>query len=261
LGLLIFYLSGTGNSLYAARTLAEQTEEELISIADLMNGPKECFEYLLKQNERIGFVFPVYAWAPPEIIFRFIKRLRLSNFQSNYVFTVITCGGALGDAMKVMKEELVKNSLKLNNSFSLVMPNNYMILGNVDLGEQVEKKLEAADIKLKQISSAVLERKDGMFIPKGRIMPWLLTSVINPMFSKNAINTKKFYAEDNCNGCGLCERVCNCNTIKFDGKPTWGKDCIQCLACINLCPVTAIQYGKGTAKKGRYKNPRIYGKL
>ena len=47
------------------------------------------------------------------------------------------------------------------------------------------------------------------------------------------------------------------NTIKVNGKPSWGEHCTQCLACINLCPVKAIQCGKGTQSKGRYKNPNI----
>lgn len=71
------------------------------------------------------------------------------------------------------------------------------------------------------------------------------------------MNTKKFYANDKCTGCGICESVCNCNTIKVDKKPSWGKECTQCLACMHFCPVKAIQYGKGTEKKGRYKNPKV----
>jgi NAD-dependent dihydropyrimidine dehydrogenase PreA subunit len=47
-------------------------------------------------------------------------------------------------------------------------------------------------------------------------------------------------------------------TIRMDdGRPVWGKDCTQCLACINRCPVHAIQYGKGTAQRGRYYHPDL----
>lgn len=40
-------------------------------------------------------------------------------------------------------------------------------------------------------------------------------------------------------------------------KPEWGKKCTQCLACIHYCPTKAIQYGKGTQGKGRYRNPNV----
>jgi NAD-dependent dihydropyrimidine dehydrogenase PreA subunit len=31
--------------------------------------------------------------------------------------------------------------------------------------------------------------------------------------------------------------------------------CVLCLACINRCPVTAIQYGNATKNRRRYVNP------
>lgn len=36
-----------------------------------------------------------------------------------------------------------------------------------------------------------------------------------------------------------------------------GNACRQCLACINRCPVQAIQYGKGTVNRGRYTHPDL----
>ena len=41
-----------------------------------------------------------------------------------------------------------------------------------------------------------------------------------------------------------------------DGRPVWTKNkCLKCCGCINRCPVSAIQYGKRTASRGRYVNP------
>ena len=40
-----------------------------------------------------------------------------------------------------------------------------------------------------------------------------------------------------------------------EGRPVWQGHCVQCLACLHRCPVTAVQYGKKTANKGRYVNP------
>lgn len=112
-------------------------------------------------------------------------------------------------------------------------------------------------VAIKVLNNFNKQRKlDFYEIEKGP-MPVLLTFLINPLFDKYGINTKKFYANDNCIGCGICKKVCNTQNIKLDVKPIWGENCNQCLACINLCPVKAIQYGKGTEKKGRYKNPNI----
>ena len=74
---MIFYFSGTGNSAWVARQLAEGQNEELLSIAVEIDKNKE---YKLREGEKVGFVFPVYAWGPPEIVLRFIRRLTGSGF-------------------------------------------------------------------------------------------------------------------------------------------------------------------------------------
>lgn len=41
-----------------------------------------------------------------------------------------------------------------------------------------------------------------------------------------------------------------------NGKPIWlRRKCMQCCACINRCPVSAIQYGTSTRNGGRYVFP------
>lgn len=254
---MIFYFSGTGNSLQVAKNIAEHNDENLISIAYELNNKNGDFNYTLKDNEVIGFVYPVYAWAPPKMVIEFIKKLKLNNYKDNYIFTVASCGENIGNTMKVISDSLKKKNLNLNSGFSISMPNNYIIMGNIDSKETEKKKLLAAEEVLKNINNVIKERKKDVFqVVKGPI-PGILTAVINPLFNKGAMNTKKFYAKDICTGCGICESVCNCKSIKVEGKPKWGKECTQCLACIHFCPVKAIQYGKGTESKGRYKNPNV----
>lgn len=254
---MIFYFSGTGNSLYAAKKIGEHNKERLISIASAMNSKDECYEYTLEDNEAIGFVYPVYSWAPPKMVLEFTQKLKFNNYKNNYIFTVVTCGGNIGNTVKVLDDSLKKKNLSLKSGFSVQMPGNYMVFGDVDTKEVEQKKLLSADKDLDRINKVIEERKECVYEVEKGAMPGVLTSIINPFFNKYGINTKKFYANDNCNGCGICESVCNCKTIKLQGKPIWGDKCSQCLACVNLCPTKAIQYGKGTEKKGRYKNPNI----
>ena len=254
---MIFYFSGTGNSLYAAKKIGQHNKESLISIASAMNSKDECYEYTLKDNEVIGFVYPVYSWAPPKMVLEFIQKLKFNNYKNNYIFTVATCGGNIGNTIKVLDDSLKKKSLSLKSGFSIQMPSNYMVIGDVDTKEVEQKKLLSADKDLNRINKVIEERKEGVYELEKGPMPGVLTSFINHLFNKHGINTKKFYANDKCNGCGICESVCNCKSIKLQEKPIWGYKCSQCLACVNLCPTKAIQYGKGTEKKGRYRNPNI----
>jgi ferredoxin len=250
---MIFYFSGTGNSLYVAKNIAEYNHEKLIAISKAIRDDNT---YQLADNEVIGFVFPIYAWGPPKIVLEFIEKLKIGNYRKNYVFCVVTCGGAAGNAMKVMSACLSKKGIPINGGFSVIMPNNYILMGDVDSKEKEKEKLSLAEETLQYINYAIEQRTHEFRVKKGRFA-CLLTGLINPMFNRHAIDPKKFYVNDQCNGCGLCEKVCNCSNIKVKQSPHWGQNCAQCLACIHYCPVKAIQYGKGTEKKGRYTNPNI----
>ena len=61
------------------------------------------------------------------------------------------------------------------------------------------------------------------------------------------INKKK------CVGCGKCAQLCPLNNVHLENsRPQWGDHCTHCMACISICPVQAIEYGKGTEGKNRY---------
>lgn len=156
---MIFYFSGTGNSLYIAKNIAEHTGEKLISISNEMNNKDDCCEYTLNHDEVMGFVYPIYAWAPPKIVLQFIEKLKLNNYHDNYIFSAATCGDNIGNTMKVMKDSLFKKNLTLNSGFSVVMPNNYIVLFDVDSKELEEKKLLAAEKTLKKINAVIADRK------------------------------------------------------------------------------------------------------
>ena len=68
---MIFYFSSTGNSKYVADYLARQTGERLIDVSKA--GLKQEWKYTLDKDERLGFVFPIYAWRPPSLVLKGIK--------------------------------------------------------------------------------------------------------------------------------------------------------------------------------------------
>lgn len=49
-------------------------------------------------------------------------------------------------------------------------------------------------------------------------------------------------------------RLCPLNNITLeDGKPLWGGNCTHCMACISYCPTEAIEYGRRSVGKPRYR--------
>ncbi len=255
---MIFCFSGTGNSLYAAQLIAEYNKDRIISISEEMMRDQSHYEYEPEEHEAIGFVYPVYAWAPPGMVLDFISRLSLKNAEGCYVYSVATCGDNTGNATKALGKALGARGIELQSGFSVVMPNNYIIIGDVDSHETAERKLNEAEERLRDISRIIGDQKRGIFQLRKGPVPWAFTGLITPLFNKYALDASRFYATDACTGCGLCEEVCPTGNIHVEDKPTWDSHCTQCLACIHRCPVRAIEYGKYTIKKGRYVNPHAF---
>jgi NAD-dependent dihydropyrimidine dehydrogenase PreA subunit len=253
---MIFYFTGTGNSLYLAKRIADEQGEKLISIAKELDKKDNSFRYELKDNETLGFVYPVYAWAPPKKVLDFAKKIRVEG-GTPYVFSLSTCGAEEGGTTGVLEKALSVAGLILSAAFTVLMPNNYILGYDVDTKEVEKKVLAEAEEKLIRINRVISARKKDRSLLLAGKMAALKTVVVNPLFNRFAMDTGKFHVDDTCTGCGLCEKICPAHTIKVSGRPEWGRDCTQCLACINRCPVKAIQYGKSTAQKGRYFHPQI----
>lgn len=253
---MIFYFSGTGNSYHAAKTIAEAQGEKLFSISEELDKNEALLEYVLQPGELLGFIYPVHAWGPPKLVLEFIKRMKLSG-EKPYIFSLCTCGDEEGLTTKVFQKALNKRGIRLDSGLSIIMPNNYIFGFDVDSKKVEIEKLQKAEQWLSEINHILAERRADVFQLLPGKAPNFKTTIINPLFNRYNTNTKKFFATDNCTGCGLCEEVCPVHIIKVQGKPAWEKGCTQCLACIHRCPEKAIQYGKGTMKKGRYVHPDL----
>ena len=235
---MIFYFSGTGNSAWAARQLANLTEDEAYNIISLKELPD------IGNAKQIGFVFPVYAWGAPEVMVDFAQKLPQSPV---FTFGVCTCGGDAGLTMKQFSKWY-----SLSSSYSLVMPNNYIIGSDTDDKGVILQKITAAQVELEQIAQEIRRQEQVYRVHEGGLAG-VKSHLANLGFNKFARSAKPFFTEDSCNGCGLCARNCPAHAISLrDGKPIWAAQCYQCLRCINECPQRAIQYGKSTAGRHRY---------
>ena len=253
---MIYYFSGTGNSYAVAKKLGDALGEPLGNIAAAMREG-EMLSYALQKGERLGFVFPIYAWAPPRVVLDFVKTLHLSYPDEPYIFAVCTCGASAGNGMEVFEIALEERGLNLDSGFSVIMPDNCITLFDAESAESVEKKLQESEGTIRNILRAIRLGKTDFFRIKRGKMADFFTRIVNPLFRAGGMRTKPFYATRSCIGCGLCESICTSGCIKMaGGRPIWTEDrCNMCLACLNRCPAQAIEYGKKTVKRGRYVHP------
>lgn len=256
---MIFYFSGTGNSMYAATKLGEKLQEAVMDIAVICQENESGFNYTPLPGEKLGFVFPVYAWQPPAIVKSFIKNLNLQGVEKPYIFAVCTMGGSAGNTMDILKKWFGKKNLILDSGYSLLMPDNYIVAFEVEGRDEEAKKLAHADLMLQKIAKAVQRGRKNFFPIKKGGLPNIKSGIVNPLFQSYYTNTKRFYATGECIGCGQCQKICTSQCIHMEEEhPVWDKGkCNMCLACLNRCPKHAIQYGKKTEGRGRYIHPSL----
>lgn len=253
---MIFYFSGTGNTRWAAETLAQTTNERLFFIPEELHTP--C-EYALAEGERIGFCFPVHGWQPPRIVRRFVERLTLhpSSSARHYAYALCTCGDSIGQAMDMLHRQLEQKDIQLASTLSLVMPESYVCLPFMytDTPQREREKITAADAELNAFCDVVLQRRQGYNHLVRGAAPWMMSHVIGGYFNNRMVHDRKFTVDaDVCTHCGLCAKVCPVGDIDFGGTPQWKHDdsCTSCLSCYHHCPVHAINYGSITRKRGQY---------
>ena len=243
---MIFYFTGTGNSLFAAKTLAHDGEE-VVSMIEALRS--KAFHYTLKDNEPLGFVFPVYFYTVSDPVLELVRNLTVEN--ASFVYAVIPCGASIGAAGGFLKSELKKRGLELQRVDALVVPDGALIFYDIDTPEKMEKQLDAATKELAAIKQAI-DKHEGNRITGSSVLGKIGLAAYHA-----CMGTRAFHADEKCVGCGKCASICPSGAISMvDGRPAWTKNkCLKCCGCINRCPVSAIQYGKKTASRGRYVNP------
>lgn len=251
---MIFYFSGSGNSLYTARKIAGQEGGGLISIADAIKAGK--YRYEPEKGEAVGFVIPTYFFGVPTIVREFLAGLLLGNASENYIYLVLTCGGTTANAGGMFAALLAERGCRLSASFSVVMVDNYVPLFTMPTDEKRDAILRKADARIEEICRMIVQRTAGDHDSCKGLAPLLVTAVSYPLYHYGR-KTGKFAAGASCSGCGLCAEICPSAAIVMEeGRPSWVKDkCTLCFGCLHRCPRETINYGKKTAAHGRYVHP------
>ena len=275
---MIFYFSGTGNSKWAAKTLALETGDALVSIPEVLNS--DC-TFTLEKDEHIGFIFPIHGWRVPSIVKDFLSKLSIKtkgedfSIHKHTSFCLVTAGDSIGKAIerfqKMLNSVAVGNSMELKAVYSLIMPESYVGLPGMDVDTK-EKEIEKKEFASKQLKEFSKMLKQLPYTDNQQVWGWeqlkrgpipsFFSGPVGAFFERILVTDKPFHViSRRCVKCGICANVCPVEDIKggLGYEPEWqhnGK-CLTCFSCYHHCPHHAIEFGKRTRKKGQY----FYNKL
>lgn len=248
---MILWFSGTGNSEYAARYIAERTGDEAL---DLGRRIKHGDTSPLTSDRPWVIAAPTYCWRLPRIVAEHIAGTELRGDRRAYF--VLTCGDDTGGAESHLRRLCRRAGLEYMGLAPVVMPENYIALFDAPAPGEARHTVAAASPALD--AAAVLIAAAAPLPPKraglaGRIK----SDIVNPFYYPLVVRDRKFRTTEACTGCGACAALCPLNNINIkDGRPVWRGDCTHCMACICRCPEGAIEYGAASVGRERYVCPK-----
>lgn len=242
---MVFFFTGTGNSLYAARRIAQATHDEVASIPQAMREGAQAFA-----ADAIGIVCPVYGHDLPPLVKRFVRTMA---FQMDFLYLVLTYGNRHGGATHVATRYLEGLGLSPAYANDLHMVDNWLpeydIAHELTLDKHVEEQLGAicADLVARRRYLKPATEQDLRVYREG--LEKYGDIFENPQFLNGMLQIT-----DACTGCGICASVCPTDCIELVHgeagtravRPAHDEPvCTACLACINACPAKAIHMPMG----------------
>ena len=245
---IIYYFSGTGNSLNVAVQIAKKLgNTRIIPMRD------DATEVPAKEAEMIGFTFPVHHWCLPQHAKDFLENLEVNP--DAYIFAVATSGGWPVNVLVDFKNIMAKKGVTVDYSRAHITMAGYV--GSYEPYLEKGRTPESVEEDLKEIVEEVAAKTHNEE-PKKTILKEGMRIFEKYLTGSLVDKDKHFIVSDDCDGCAICAQVCISRNIEMrDGRPHFKNDCSQCMSCIVFCPKYAINYKDKTQDRTKYHHPNV----
>jgi ferredoxin len=257
----IYYMSGTGNSYRVACFVAEEAEKSGYQVILKSTKQADPLNDIKKGNENfLALAFPTHGFTMPWEIFKFVWRLPFR--MSNRAFTIATRGslkagkifipGISGSANFITAIILVLKGYRVAGILGQNMPSNWSTIHPAQKTSRHQAIIERARKKVVHFTRKILDGKLVWF-NFNNLYEFIFATLLLPisvlyLFIGRFFHAKLFFANNNCNGCRICEKHCPYHAIWLWGKknpmPYWTYRCESCMRCTRICPENAIEIGQ-----------------
>jgi len=252
-------MSGTGNS-YRVSTWMGEIAAKKGSQSKVVSAKNNEDRLAAPRPNLIGIVFPAHGFTMPWHILKFV--CRLPRGKSSHAFCVATRGslkfgpvfipGMSGSGTFIIALILMLKGYNVRGAMSVNMPSNWFSLHPIQRAKSQEAIIARANRKVTGFIETIFSKGKVWFTLNNlyEITGGIILSLISIgyLFFGRFFLAKLFFANSNCNGCGVCAANCSFGAIKMWGKknkkPFWKYSCESCMRCGALCPQNAIEVGQ-----------------
>ncbi|MCP4352973.1 MAG: (4Fe-4S)-binding protein [Desulfobacterales bacterium] len=257
---VICFWSGTGNSYRVSTWMGTIAKENGLNIqVSSIDKSNPTEEITCGNDSLIGIVFPTHGFTAPWHMLKYVWNLPRGN--STHAFCVATRAGLKfgsvfipgisGTAMFIIALILKLKGYHVRGTRSVDMPSNWYSLHPIQHAESHEAIFNRARHNINHFMERILSNRKVWFsinnlyeITLGIL---LLPLSAGYLMIGRFFLAKLFFANNNCNGCGICSDYCSVGAIKMRGKknpmPFWKYNCESCMRCAAFCPNNAVEAG------------------
>ena len=191
---MVLYFSGTGNSKYIAKRIAEAIQENAV---DLNMKIKENDTSPLQTGRDVIIVTPTYAWRIPKIVSEWIDKTEFID--GKRIWFVMNCGSEIGNAAKYNQELSEQKKLQYMGTSQILMPENYIAMFDAPEAEEARKIIAKAEPDIEKVIAYIRNGKN-FCLPRNNLYDRFMSGPVNPIFYKFFVKANAFQANDSCIG-------------------------------------------------------------
>lgn len=254
--LALFFMSGTGNSYRNTKWIEAEAGKQGLEVSVNLVPAAHHAPISPEQETLFGFVMPTHGFTAPWPMIRFV--LKLPRGRGVHAFAIVGRGGSKignryipgveGTACYLMALLLILKGFSVRGVLAVDMPANWVVAYPAPAPAKAAEIMDRARTRTLAFFMRTLEGKRSFDGRIGLLFGFLLLPVsIAYLLVGRFFLAKLFFANNYCNGCGLCVRNCSYGGVRMKGGekvwPYWTYNCESCMRCMAYCPEKAVEAG------------------